>query len=36
MCSVSKGALRTHSALQALLWVSLVTCVEYCLRMRQC
>jgi len=32
---VPKGALRTHSALQALLWGSLVTCVEYCLRVRQ-
>ena len=31
-----KGALRTHSAQQAPLWGSLVTCVVYCLRVRQC
>jgi len=29
---VPKGGLRTHSASQAPLWGSLVTCVEYCLR----
>ena len=29
---VPKGALRTHSAWQAPLWGSLVTCAEYCLR----
>jgi len=33
---VSKGALRTHSAYQAPLWSSLVTCVVYRLRVRQC
>jgi len=33
---VPKGALRTHSAEQAPLWGSLVTCVVYCLRVRQC
>ena len=27
---------RTHSAGQAPLWSSLVTCVVYCLRVRQC
>jgi len=27
---------RTHSAEQAPLWGSLVTCVVYCLRVRQC
>jgi len=29
---VPKGTLRTHSAQQAPLWGSLVTCVVYCLR----
>ena len=33
---VPKGALRTHSAEQAPLWGSLVTCVVYCVRVRQC
>ena len=33
---VPKGALRTHSAWQTPLWGSLVTCVVYCLRVRQC
>jgi len=33
---VPKGALRTHSAWQAPLWGSLVTCVVCCLRVRQC
>ena len=33
---VPKGALRTHSALQAPLWGSLVTCIVYCLRVCQC
>jgi len=33
---VPKGALRKHSAYQAPLWGSLVSCVVYCLRVRQC
>ena len=33
---VPKGALRTHSAQQAPLWGSPVTCVVFCLRVRQC
>jgi len=33
---VPKGALRTHSAQQSLLRGSLVTGVDYCLRVRQC
>jgi len=33
---VPKGALRTHSAQQAPLWGSQVTCGVYCLRERQC
>jgi len=33
---VPEGALRTHFAKQAPLWGSLVTCVVYCLRVRQC
>ena len=33
---VIKGALRTRSAQQAPLWGSLLTCVVYCLRVRQC
>jgi len=32
---VPKGALRTYSTWQAPLWGSLVTCVMYCLRVRQ-
>jgi len=34
--SVPTDALCTHSASQASLWSSLVTCVVYCLRTRQC
>jgi len=33
---VPKGALRTHSAQQAPLWGTLITCVEYCLCVCQC
>ena len=36
LCMHEYSALRTHSAYQAPLWGSLVTDVEYCLRVRQC